>query len=93
MLSVQRDQELTAPGQSWLLTMANIAQQTIALFADYRVALAHAGLQACPAEHRDVATAVANVPRLLQMPGSLGNAFAPYAEHAGNQFLRHGQFV
>lgn len=93
MQSVKQGEGLTVTGWGKFLALTYIAQQTIVFVFDHRVALTHARLQARPVKHGDVAAAVANEPRLLQMPGGFGDAFAAHAEHAGNQFLRHGQFI
>ncbi|MNI44024.1 hypothetical protein D3C73_983750 [compost metagenome] len=38
-------------------------------------------------------TAVTDQAGFLQMPRRLGHAFAPHAQHIGDQFLRHDDFV
>ena len=62
-------------------------------FLDYLIAFTSAGLQSRPVKYRDVTTAVTNQTSALQIPGGFRDAFAAYAEHAGNQFLGHGQFI
>ena len=60
---------------------------------DYVVAFASVGLQPGPVNHRDMATAVTDQTFALQITGGFRDAFAAHAEHAGNQFLCHGQFI
>jgi len=51
------------------------------------------GLQTRPVKYRDVATAVTDQPGALQIAGGFSDTFTANAEHAGNQFLRHDQFI
>src|SRR5205085_7728472 len=70
-----------------------VGQQPIEFRLDDLVALAGARLETAAIEHADPSPAVADQPKLLQLPRSLGNAFAAHAEHVGDQFLGHGQLV
>jgi hypothetical protein len=72
---------------------SRIGEQAIEFRFDYLVALAGPFLQSSPVKHSDVATVVTNNPSVLQFPGSLRDALATHAQHIGDQFLRHGQFI
>ena len=93
MQGVKQGAGLTVIGRGKFLAITYIAQQTIVFFFNHRIAFTRARLQIRSVQHADVATAVANTAHFLQMPGGLGDAFTPHAEQAGNQFLRHDQFV
>src|SRR5450759_272628 len=60
---------------------------------DYAVAFTSMLLQSGSIKHRDVTAAVTDQTSTLQIPGGFRDAFTAYAKHAGNQFLRHGQFI
>ena len=62
-------------------------------FLDHVVALANASLQSRPIKYGDVATAVADKAGVLQVPGGLRDASTAHPEHAGDQFVRHDQFI
>jgi hypothetical protein len=74
-------------------SMRHDRQQSLELFSDYLVALAHPRLQALTVQHLDMAAAVANQPRALQFSGGFGHTLAPDAQHVGDQLLRHMDFV
>src|SRR6202521_59477 len=71
----------------------NVRQETIELRLDHLVALTGPRLQARAIEHRDLASLVTDQPGVLQLAGGFGNAFAAHAQHVGDQFLGHGEFV
>jgi hypothetical protein len=71
----------------------DIGQETIKLRLDDVVALARPRLQTRAIEHCDPASLVTYQPGVLQLPGGFGDAFTAHAEHVGNQFLCHGEFV
>src|ERR1700676_2047953 len=71
----------------------DVGQETIELRLDHLVALTGPRLQARAIEHRDLASPVTDQPGVLQLPGGFGDAFTTHAEHVGDQFLGHGEFV
>lgn len=70
-----------------------IGQQAVHFLLDDRVAFARAGLQSGTIKHGDVAATVTDKAGTLQFPGGFCNSFPAHAQHAGDQFLRHDQFV
>src|SRR3546814_4177092 len=74
----------------WLL---HIRQQALYLGLDHAITLARAQRQLGAVEHGDVPAPIADATGLLQIAGGLGNAFTAYAEHGGDQLLRHYQFA
>jgi hypothetical protein len=71
----------------------SITEQAMEFFFDYVVAFTSVGLQSRSIKCCNVTPAVTDQTRTLQIPSGFRDAFAAYAEHAGNQFLCHGQFI
>src|ERR1700676_4042779 len=71
----------------------DVGQETIELRLYYLVALTGPRLQTRAIEHADPASLVTDQPGVLQLPGGFGDAFAAHAQHVGDQFLGHGEFV
>ena len=82
-----------AKGKGSGVLLDDVGQETIELRLDDLVALTGARLQARAVEHRDLASPVTDQPGVLQLPGSFGDAFTAHAQHVGDQFLGHGEFV
>src|SRR5450631_2822702 len=70
-----------------------IGKQSVVFIFDHRVTLASASLQPGAIEHRDMATRIADQAGLLKFQCRLSNAFAAHAEHVGDQFLSHHEFI
>ena len=68
-------------------------QQTIALFLDHGEAFTTQRFQFWPVQHRNLPTVVFDHAKPLQPAGGFPYPFTAYAEHVGDQFLRHGQLV
>src|SRR6266508_1467616 len=66
-------------------------QQTVVFTFDDRIALANPCFEPRAIEHFDVAASIVDQARFLQISGRLHNPLPPYAEHVGDQFLRHRQ--
>src|SRR5438874_4437686 len=71
----------------------DVGQETIELGLDYLVTLTGPRLHTRAIEYGDPASPVTYQSGVLQLPGSLGDAFAAHAQHVGDQFLCHGEFV
>jgi len=70
-----------------------IGKQSVVFLFDHRVTLASALLQPDAIEHSDMATGIADQAGLLKFQCRLSNAFAANAEHIGDQFLSHQEFI
>ncbi len=68
-------------------------EQTVGFCPHHCVAFAAQLLEARAVKHGDMTATVGNHPKPLQLPGRIGHAFAPHAEHVGDYFLRHGELV
>jgi hypothetical protein len=68
-------------------------QQAIGFFLDYRITLATQFLQLWSVLYRNVPPVVVDDTEFLQLTGRFGDALSSYAEHVGDQFLGHRQFV
>src|SRR3990167_477829 len=90
-----RQDGTTTPGEFCepLLFGNAIGQQAVVLFLDNLVALAGAPFQPRAIQHIDAPPGIADEPRTLQLEGRLRHAFAPHAQHVGDQLLRHHQLV
>ena len=62
-----------------------LGEQAIILTLDGRIALAYVCFQLGAIEHRNVAAAVMDQPRLFQLSSGLRDAFAAHAQHIGDQ--------
>jgi len=65
----------------------DVGQETIEFCLDYLVTLTDSGLQTRAIEHGDLGSLVRNKPRVVQLPGGLGNPFATHAQHVDDQLL------
>src|SRR6202158_4231915 len=70
-----------------------IGQETIELRLDHLIALTGPRLNTRAIEHGDPPSLVTDQLGVLQLPGSVGHAFASHAQHVGYQFLSHGELV
>src|SRR5580765_5500865 len=68
-------------------------QQPIELFLHDRIALAGARLEATAIEHSDTSAAVLDQAGALQVAGSFRDTLAAYAQHVGDQLLRHDELI
>jgi len=68
-------------------------EQAIMLGFDHSVTLTNVSFQSLPVKNLDVTAHVTNESLVLQARSSMGNTFAPHAQHIRNEFLSHFQFV
>jgi hypothetical protein len=61
-----------------------LLEQTVGFCPHHCVAFATQLLEARPVKHGDMPSTVGNHPKPLQLPGRIGHAFAPHAEHVGD---------
>ena len=69
------------------------AQQTLKLLFDDRIALAYPYFEPVAIEHGNVAAAVIDQPRVLQLADGRRDAFSAHAEQTCEQLLRDRQLV
>ena len=69
------------------------AEQTVVFIDHNLVTLADLGFQAFAVQYRDSAADILDQSFFLQMVSGYRNAFASYAEHVGDQFMRHYQLI
>src|ERR1044071_4506559 len=79
--------------QSYLDRARPYRQQAIELLLDDRIALAGTRLEAGAMEHGDASAAVFDQPGVLQVAGRLRDTFTSYAQHVGDQLLRHHELA
>ena len=82
-----------APKRAVLPLPGDVRKEPVELRLDDLVALARPCFQSRAIEHRNLASALTNQPRILQLACSLGDAFAANAQHVCDQFLRHRDFA
>src|ERR1039457_1358979 len=68
-------------------------EQTILLAFDDGIALAYLCFQSGAIEYGNVAAAVMDQSRLLQLSSGLRDTLAAHAQHMSDQFLRHRQLI
>jgi hypothetical protein len=75
------------------LAIPHVGQQADQFLSHHGVAFASVLLEAAAIEYRDVTPAIVDQAGSLQFPGGFRDSLAAHPEHAGDQFLRHDQFV
>ena len=68
-------------------------KESIEFSLDNLVALTCSCFDAGTVKDGDRASAIPNQARVLQLASSISDALAAYAEHVGNQFLRHREII
>ena len=68
-------------------------KQAVVFLLNNRVAFASASFECVAIKNRDSAAPVADQSSPLQSSSRFGNAYAAYAEHIGNEFLRHDDLI